>query len=284
MDDRPEVMRRWTLLAALALGSCGLPEERVRFPDVHASLVLLETDTFVGGPLRVRLNLVNNSDTAMMYDGQGCNSNDSFEIVGPDGKHVPFVDGPRSTFGTYSELAPRTSATLIQETDLTHKYVISKPGRYTIRFQGLIEIVEAARYRQSRKEAETDSSKAWSFKQDEVSVGVPSNAVSLDLRPGPVPERFIVAEKVLAALPKDWEFAINWCPPETSDPEYSLFRPGRKKGDSVIVLRLSSGPPLAKERRAGEALGKSVYVRSTPDDERAWPDHDRRLVEILSER
>lgn len=281
-DHRHEIMRNSFILALLALGSCRSVEEEPRYPGVHSRLALLDADPALGSPLRIRLDLVNDSDTPMVYDAQQCDVNGSFEILGPEGK-VRFIDGPRSTGGSYSALAPRSTVTLIKESDLTAEYLISKPGRHTIRFRGRIEVLDQHRYDQSWKEAEADSNKAWSFQRYEATVG-PSDPVTVHVRPGTIPEKFVVAEKLLPALPPDWEFAINWIPPLTADPEYTLFRPNRKKGDSVIVLRLSQGPPLKEERRIGEWTGKNVYVRSSADDERAWPDHDRRLVEILNGR
>ena len=277
-------MRKSFLLAVLALGSCRSAEEGPRFPGVRPQLVLLDADPAIGSPLRVRLDLVNDSDTPMLYDAQQCNSNSSFEVRGPDGKTVQFIDGPRSTFGSFSELPPRSTVTLIKETDLTRQYLISRPGRTTICYAGFIRIIDAQRYAECRKEAEKDPDKAWSYQRYEATVETPSNAVTVDVRPGPLPEKYVVAEKLLPALPPRWEFAVNWWPPQTGDPEYTLFRPDRKKGDSVIVLRVSLGPPLKDERRAGEWAGKSVYVRSSADDEKAWPGHDRRLVEILNGR
>lgn len=278
------LMRIAALIALTVLGSCRSEEEQPRFPDVHARLVLLDADPAVGSPLRVRLDLVNDSDTPMLFDAQQSEGNGSFEILGPNEKTVPFIDGPRQTFGNYSDLAPRSSVTVIKELDLTAQYLISKPGRHAIRFQGWIRIVEKQRYEQSWKETEKDPGKAWSYRRFEATVGTPSNSVTVNVQPGPLPEKYVVAEKLMPALPKEWEFAVNWVPPRTADPEYTLFPPARKKSDSVIVVRLSQGPPLKNERRAGEWNGKNVYIRSSAADEKAWPDHDRRLVEILNGR
>jgi len=286
MVVRLVLMRILAGIAVFLLGSCRSAEEGPRFPDVRSQLVLLDADPAVGGPLRIRLELVNDSDTPMLYDAQGCSSNNSFDVRGPAGESVRFIDGPRSTGGSYHDLAPRSAVTLIEKADLTGQYLVSKPGRYTIRFRGYIRIVDAARHSRIRKEVENDDKADYfgMLQAIESSVEEPSNTVTVEVRPGTVPEKYVVAEKLLPALPPRWEFAVNWWPPRTEDPEYTLFRPDRKKGDSVIVLRVSLGPPLKDERRAGEWAGKSVYVRSSADDEKAWPGHDRRLVEILNGR
>src|SRR5262245_17017421 len=115
MPVRLILMRVAASIALVLLGGCASVEEQPRFPDVHARLVLLDTDTVIGGPLRVRLDLVNDSDTPMLYDAQQSESNGSFEILGPNQKAVPFTDGPRQTFGTYSDLPPRSTITVIRE-------------------------------------------------------------------------------------------------------------------------------------------------------------------------
>jgi hypothetical protein len=275
-------MKNTALLLFVVLGSCSSAEEQPTFPGVRTRLILLDGEAKVGGPLRIRLDLVNDTDTALLYDAQGCSVNGSFEVLGPDGKSVPSVDGPRSSFGHLSPLAARSSVTLIEETDLTHQYAISRPGRFQITFYGTVSLVDAARYARAEKEAERTDDAGPLFDLPSW-VQLPSNGVTVDVRPGPVPEKFAVAAKLRAALPPKWEFAINWWPPRTDDPEYTLFRPERKKGDSVIVVRLSQGPPVKDERKAGEALGKNIYIRSSEEDEKAWPDHRRRLVEILND-
>jgi len=74
------LMRIAALIALTVLGSCRSEEEQPRFPDVHARLVLLDADPAVGSPLRVRLDLVNDSDTPMLFDAQQSEGNGSFEI------------------------------------------------------------------------------------------------------------------------------------------------------------------------------------------------------------
>jgi hypothetical protein len=279
-------MRITALIALALLGSCSSAPEHPRFPDVRPRLVLLDPAPAVGTPLRVRLELVNDGDAAVLYDAQGSNCNGSIRLLGSDGRSVPFIDGPRSTGGSFQELAPKSSIALIDETDLTRQYLVSKPGRYTIRFGGYIRVVDAAQYSRLEKEVAGDDRVDYFARlhRIESSVEEPSNTITVEVRPGTVPEKYVVAEKFLAALPDGWEIAVNWWPPQTGDPEYTLFRPNRKKGDSVIVLRLSQGTPLKDERRAGEWRGKNVYIRSSADDEKAWPGHDRRLVEILNGR
>jgi hypothetical protein len=46
-----------------------------------------------------------------------------------------------------------------------------------------------------------------------------------------------------------------------------------------VVFRLSVNPPLKGEVKAGEVLGKNLYVRFPR--EKRWPDVPRRLLEIL---
>lgn len=279
-------MKHAALIALAILGSCSSPQEQPRFPGVRTRLVLLDPAPAVGTPLRIRLDLINDGDTSVLYDAQQCDSNGSIGILGPDGRPVPFVDGPRSTFGSFTELAPRSSVTLIDKRDLTRQYLISKPGRYTIRFSGYIQVVDAGRHAELEKHVAASKDLDY-FKELEAlqgSVDQPSNEVAVEVRPGTLPEKYIVVEKLLPALPPKWKLAVNWWPPQTEDPEYTLFRPDRKKGDSVIVLRISQGPALQREHRAGEWMGKSVYIRSSADDEKAWPDHERRLLEILNGR
>lgn len=266
------------MMTLAVLAGCSSPAGRPGFPGVRPYLVLLDASPAVGSPLRVRLDLVNDSDAAVLYDDQRCTEG-TFEIVGADGRPVPFVDGPRSTIGSYKALAPRSAVTLKEEIDLSEHHQLSKPGRYTIRCYGEIGVVDAAAFARLKDDDEyfekLEALEGWAER--------PSNDVTVELRPGTVPEQVLVAGKVRAALPEGWSFAVNWVPPRTGDPEYSLFVPGGRKSASV-VFRLSLGPPLEEETRVGEARGKSLYVTSSAEGEKAWPDHRRRLLEILNSR
>jgi len=136
-------MRTAALLTLAVLAGCSVPAGRPGLPGLRAYLVLLDHSPALGSPLRVRLDLVNDSDATVLYDDQRCTEG-TFEIVGADGRPVPFVDGPRSTGGSYKELGPRSSVTLIAETDLSEHHLLSKPGRYTIRCYGEIMLLDAA--------------------------------------------------------------------------------------------------------------------------------------------
>jgi hypothetical protein len=273
-------MKARLVIAAAILGGCsGSP---YREGTVATRLMLLDAAPSVGKPLRVRLELVNLRAGTVLYDAQQADCNASLEVVGPDGKPAPYLAGFVSTSGQYEELAALTGRAIVDELDVASQYLISKPGRYTIRFTGrglgVIDASSVPSYRPGEPNTE-EVAKAWTDPWV-----VPSNLLTIDVRPGPVPDSYVLVERLLAGLPEGW--LLIWEPPSKSpEPQLTLIRYGERKQDVMLIsLRVSSQPPEGEEKKEGEWEGRNVYVASGARAERMWPGHRARLVQILNSR
>jgi hypothetical protein len=191
---RPHSMRRLGLIL-LFLASCG-QEHRPSpspptNPGLRTRLIPLGNEFVVGKPLKFRLELTNESPWAMIYDSQGVDR--AYFITDPDGKEVPDIDRPRQTGGDDRLLRPGEKVVLSNEHDLAPYYLITRPGRYQVQFTGYgLHIIDArevpllARLA-SGKESPSDDGDHWFEEIEKLSespIRVPSNTVTLDLKPG----------------------------------------------------------------------------------------------------
>jgi len=128
-----------TILICFAIDGCAPSPLRPapHFPlNVSTRLTFVGSDPVVAGPIALHLELTNGTEGAVVYDDQGIVSEGAFEITGPDGNKIPWIDIPRQTAGGARILAPGQTVVLLDSWDLSPYYLLEHRGRYQVRFTG----------------------------------------------------------------------------------------------------------------------------------------------------
>ncbi len=89
----------------------------------------------LGEPVVLRLELANNSDMDLAYDGQQVRVNHSLIVRDENGKEVPYTAGPVQTCGGDFALPSGQKVVLFDGLDISQQYALDKPGRYTVQFR-----------------------------------------------------------------------------------------------------------------------------------------------------
>lgn len=61
---------------------------------LRTNLYLQDDPTILGRPIRLRLELKNEGRSSLSIDAQQVGVNRSLDVLGPDGKPVPYIYGP----------------------------------------------------------------------------------------------------------------------------------------------------------------------------------------------
>ncbi len=271
--------------AALALGACGAAEEAAgpRIPGLRVRLVLLDPAPALGKPLRVRVDLVNDGPSAVLYDCQQAAVNESLEVRGPDGRPLAYLAGSFQTAGTLEELGARTSRPIVDEIDVAAQYLITRPGLLTMRLVRGISAIESAKIPALRSGVPYDSEKhdvdlvdVWGSH-----VRIPCEPLAVEVGPGRAREPILAAERLLPVLPPGWQLSVQ-PPGEGDEVDLALVRPGGDKTKTLVLsVRLSAGPPEGSEEKAGSVGVRSLYLTGSPRGDEAWPGWKNRVKEAL---
>lgn len=129
-------MARACLLMILA-GCSAAPyfEERREWRRASVRVTLRDVDVTLGHPMLVTLDLRNEGARPFLYEAREMGRG-SFDILGPDGREVPYIGWEESRPGEEQALDPRRSTHLLLGFDLSTEYLIDRPGRYRLRFSG----------------------------------------------------------------------------------------------------------------------------------------------------
>jgi hypothetical protein len=248
------------LLAALA----GCATSRAPIPGLRTELTLLDPSPAVGGPLRVRLTLINEGPERVVFM-----PTPGFSLRGPDGA-LPYIDGPRSKgfSGDYPRIEAGGRLVLVEEQDLAELYLVSKPGRLTISTWG--GLAWARRERDYSPDEDP-----WTRDEPEY----PSE-LAVEIRPGPLPLKTDLAARLHPLTPKDWHFACDWWP-GVEGPDVSFLPPDIKSGIGRLRVRVHDGPALKGEVRLTEFRSLPVYLHASGKAETLWPDWRERVKEVL---
>ncbi|MBI3856938.1 MAG: hypothetical protein HY293_14720 [Planctomycetes bacterium] len=251
-----------------------LAEKGSPWNGVSTRLQLVDEAPALGKPVRVRLDLVNGGQAAVIYDDQGVSTNESLDVVGPDGHRAPFIDISRQTAGSSRILEPGKSVTLFKELDLSENYLLDVPGKYHVRFSGrglwIIDLQEIPFLVHGRRMDPGDEPL------------LTSDWIVFDVADGKTSGSTEVARRLLGIAPKGWRVAALTASDGTLHAELS-----RSTGliDTVKRVSIHIGGDAASPKR--EYFGQSPWGKVTVATTRnegadAWPDFRAPLRAALS--
>ena len=129
----------WMVLLA---SGCAGEEPQGRTGDTLRTQITLTTieRPCLGKPINLDLGLVNNGRVPVNIVFSEVGINNSLVVTGPDGKPVPYISGHWevgvSNGNTAQDLNPGLSQNIAWGVDLGEQYLIDKPGRYVVRYEG----------------------------------------------------------------------------------------------------------------------------------------------------
>jgi hypothetical protein len=107
-----------------------------KLAGLRTELVALPGEYRVGGPICVRLELVNGGQDDVFYDSQHVGKLESMTITAEDGSTVRYTAGFCQTCARYVAIRPGEMVVLLESLDLAQQYAISEPGKYCVQFNG----------------------------------------------------------------------------------------------------------------------------------------------------
>lgn len=273
-------MRCCQMVLILAIAGCQTSPPAPTNPGLKTKLTVLDAEVVLGKTLRVRLELTNESSATMVYDEQQI-SRGTIEIKDAAGAKLPFIDIPRQTIGHAKLLKPGETVVLMEDDDLAPYYPFTKPGRYSLRFAGGgLEIIDVREVPTLDPREETGDADQWSRDLDKMSqspIRVPSNVVTVEMKPGTPEERTLFAEALRKILPPDWDVGVALIADQ--DEGIWLTRHATLKSDVARIEVSRSGP--AGNEKIGRWKGKDAYVSANPQAVALWPDFRTRIASIL---
>lgn len=119
---------------------------------IPTTLSLLTAPTIkLGEPVEVSLNVTNNSGGPAKYIPGAAESWDGFEVLGPDGKAVPYIGGGVQLCGRTLEISPGTAKTLIERLDITDQYCLPLPVATSCGIAAVITATMPVRFLRHRR-------------------------------------------------------------------------------------------------------------------------------------
>jgi hypothetical protein len=279
----------WLLLL---LASCR-PELRPppATQGLKTRLIVAGAEFVVGKPLDFRLELTNESASTFVYDGQGVEREGAFVITDSEGKEVPYTDIPRQTSGHDALLRPGETVVLIDGYDPSNYYLLARPGRYQIQFTGNgLSIIDARKVPLLAQlaagiESPSEDPDHWFDEVDKLnraSLLVPSNTLTLNLKPGRPPSSALLSDRLLKILPEGWTLGVS-----------NVAKPGQISIHLLKLTGLKSETARVEVIWTGEDLkdlgdricawdGGNIYASPNPKAAELWPDFRTKVAEALA--
>jgi hypothetical protein len=102
---------------------------------ISTRLTALGSRFRIGEPIRLRLELVNQSRLELAYDDQQVGVNDSLRVTDRQGREIHAAQTTQ-TCGGWVKLRPGENAVLFDRLDIAKQYAIRQPGHYGVQFRG----------------------------------------------------------------------------------------------------------------------------------------------------
>ncbi len=236
-------MRRFAEAVLAVVASCASPgpvlEERREWRRSSTQLHLLDVDPPLGQPLRVTLYLRNAGTRPFLYDDQDIERG-SFDIVGPDGREVPYIGWIGSRVGVEKVLNPGASTALLHSYDLSSEYLFDRPGRYRIRFAG-----RGLRFWKQEEEGPADYPVRLVSSWIEFTIG--------EGEPAPAAE---IVRRLRPILPGQWRISTGSF--DRGSLALRLIRHTRGPADEIYIQ--VGGAPDGGFQRVGEGPWGSIWL------------------------
>jgi hypothetical protein len=269
------------IILILALAGCQTSPPAPNNPCLKTKLTVLDAEVVLGKTLRIRLELTNESSATMAYDDQGIGRG-TIEIKDASGAEVPYIDISRQTFGHTKILKPGETAVLMEDDDLAPYYQLTKPGRHSLRYAGGgLQIIDVRDVPALDPTKETGDADRWSRDMDKMMrspILVPSNVVTVEIKPGTPEKRAVFAAALMKILPPEWDLGVALI--ADRDEGIWLTRHATLKSD-VARIEVSHFKPAGNEKPLGRWNGREVYAIANAQATALWPDFRTRIASIL---
>lgn len=236
--------------------------------SLATSVVPLKATVRIGDPILVSVR-VTNSGTTPVDTNRSATAFDCFEVIDPDGELVPYSGFDGQVLFKPTQVLPKSTETLTDAFDLTDKYLIQKPGRYSIRL-------------------------------DSQATGLPASpAVTIDVAPGELPTADKLTLRLLSIRPEGWHVARDregqiapFGRSEVAGSALHLCR-NHMRGEAVFVWFTKTRAdlePVQPERGTSEYIGRAnglyVYMMNGDKAPALWPtagEEIRKALQIKEE-
>jgi hypothetical protein len=245
--------------------------------DVSLQLRTVSGNPSVGGHLVVELDIKNATAHTLVYDPQSIRPIFGLEMLGPDGKSIPFVGARSQTFGELHAIGPKSVAKTVATVDLGAEFLAITPGTYRVRYNGrglwIIKLNEIKSLVHGYRE------QPFGRPSDPVLV---SEWIEIALGEGKVPKRLEIVKQLLDVVPPGWYVSLL-TDPTAGTVEIECARKASLK-DQVVSFRVLVDD--GSSTTSGDLLGTCRWgrvqiVHASNSPERAWNNYRSRIGTAL---
>jgi len=260
----------------LASGCTGVAEERSsRTGRTIRAVLKLSKDERprLGKPIELTLGIVNEGSVSVGVDFAYSDINDSLVVTGPDGQRVSYISGHSYANGPTLQLDAGEEMHFTLDLDLAEQYLVDKPGRYTVRYEGKGLVIDGKRAK------------------------VLPCTVEIDVAEGKLDRRMEIAARLFPLVPKGLTFGISpkWGDVETDNIEveaaHFVYRDTEALPEVVSYVmvvgfqfRIANGPPHPSEELLGETRWGFLFADKETRNEEFWPNWRKLVAKALEVR
>jgi hypothetical protein len=258
--------------AAVFLASgCAAEERSPRTGESLRTFIKLSEDERprLGKPILLTLDLVNEGGTMVNVDYPEATINGSLVISGPDGKPVPYIGGliHRGGYSIYP-LGPGMRMTLTEDFDfdLRDQYLIDKPGRYVVGYEGKALVID-----------------------HKVAMVKPCT-LEVDVAPGKLDRRMEIASRLFPIVPKGLHLSISPRWPDDEDThniDIEVYLPVQFPWAPYVTLPVigfdfrTDGVTPPEPEFLGKTGGGFLFASVQKRTEEFWPHWRKAVIEAL---
>jgi len=260
----------------LASGCTGAAEEQSSRTGGTIRVVLKLSDgerPRLGKPINLTLGVVNDGAKEVSINFAEADINNSLVVAGPDGKPVPYISGHTYSNCPTLELDAGEEMHFTLDLDLAEQYLVDKPGRYTVRYEGKGLVIDGKRPK------------------------VLPCTVEIDVAEGKLDRRMEIAARLFPLVPKGLTFGIcpRWGDVDTDNIEveagHYVYRETETLPEVVSYVmvigfefRIANGRPRPSEELLGKTRWGFLFANVETRNEEFWPNWRKLVAEALEVR
>jgi hypothetical protein len=248
-------VRRVLLIILLVGTTADVIAQSERSNDISTVLDLEDNSPRLGDPIKLSLKVKNDTDHELRAD-KSATAFDCFELTTPDGQAATYVGFMGQIGSSLIPVPAGESVTLAEHLNLTDKYVLQRPGRYSVRFKSGVSSLPD------------------------------SNTITFDVSPGELTELDKALIRLLPIRPKGWYVTKSPCSQKEVRPFGRVAVAGYDahicrnyiRGEAVYIwltkVAAANDPKqdsLMKSDCLGRAQGLYVYVTVGHATTTLWP-------------